>query len=575
MDTPQHDEQLIALCRRLSGPAQSLDHLSLCDHNPDIMALFIERLDGDDPARISSTLYGLVKELPALNVPALQKLALLNLTYPLVIECADQLSRTRLTPKTAKNIALSQALLKHLAAGFRTVVSGIGQENYDNLPEPQLIQAIAHAIEVAGIMYLRALQFYLDTPPQFWADVHLLYRIAEHCSIPKKQREHHGEGSFTVRCDYMRLLLVASSNPGQFPASDLKRIFNGLPSWVDTVQFQDDIEGNSVFVVDTDDDLPPFYRSQLDDASSTGLRALNLDRLVNYLEGKLYNNPDAALIDNFARRLVTNLSQAWSIESARQSERNSDDAQSVELVYGLSYSHTALAEANFEQFLRSLSSQEEATPEKFQLQPQGESRGKRVASHQNDVWRNAPDVARQKNTALPSASAMSLSGAAQSNEAEEQRNHLYATLVNRSPQGACLGFAKGEHPKVMPGEVVCCRYEEDQPWQLGLVRWKRITPGLQMQLGIELLAMKPHPRAARILRENKAAGPYLPALLLSATQGAIQPPQVLLPVMPFKQGDRVHLLGGKRGAVATLSVPIDATSHVSRFTLEDTGRQES
>ena len=573
MDNAKHDEQLIALCRRLSGPAQLLDHLSLCDHNPDIMALFVERLGSDDPVRISNTLYSLVKELSALNVPALQKLALLNLVYPLVLDCAEKLSQVRLTPKTAKSIATSQALLKHLAAGFRTVVAGIGQEEISPLPQQQLVQAIAHAMEVSGLMYLGALQFYLDTPSHFWADVHLLYQIAEHCGIPRQKHGHQSDGqSLSIRCDYVRLLLTACCNPGQFPASDLRRLFKGLPLWVDTVRLNDSGDNDSLFVIDTDADLPPFYRSQLDDDNQR-VRSLDLQRLVNYLEGKLYNNPDAALIDNFARRLVTNLCQSWSVESSRQAERNSENSNPVELVYGLSYSHNALAEANFEQFLRQISSMKEPSKEKFQLQEQDDSPGKRVASRDEDVWGNAPDVARQKNLSAPAAKAMSLSGAAASTE-NSDREHLRPNLVNSSDQGACVEFPRGHHPKVMPGEVVCCRYQEDEPWQLGLIRWKRITPHLQMQLGIELFTMKPHPRAARILRENKAAGPYLPALLLTSSNGAMQPPQVLLPVMPFKQGDRVHMLGGKRGAVATLSVPIDATSHVSRFTLENTGRQE-
>ncbi|MDM3872445.1 hypothetical protein QSV34_13920 [Porticoccus sp. W117] len=573
MDTSQHDEQLIALCRRLSGPSQSLDHLSLCDHNPDIMALFMERLGADDPARISNTLYSLVKELSSLNVPALQKLALLNQVYPLVLQCAEALSRVRLTPKTAQTIATSQALLKHLAAGFRTVVAGIGQEEISPLPQQQLVQAIAHTMEVSGLMYLRSLQFYLATPRHFWADVHLLYRIAEHCGIPRHKHGHQSDGqSLSIRCDYVRLLLIACCNPAQFPASDLQRLFKGLPLWVDTARLTDN-DGTSLFVVDSDADLPPYYRSQLESDKQSGVRALNLERLVNYLEGKLYNNPDAALVDNFARHLVTNLCQSWSAESSRQSERSSENDIQVELVYGLSYSHKALAETNFEQFLRTISSMQEPSKDKFQLQEVDNSPGKRIAPRDGDVWRNAPDVARQKNEATPSAKAMSLSGAA-SGEQSSERDNLYPQLVNRSAQGACLEFPRGQHPKVLPGEVVCCRYQANEPWQLGLIRWKRITPHLQMQLGVELLTMKPHPRAARILRENKAAGPYLPALLLTSNEGVMQPPQVLLPVMPFKQGDRVHLLGGKRGAVATLSVPIDATSHVSRFTLENTGRQE-
>ncbi|MGS2724664.1 hypothetical protein ACVBEJ_13060 [Porticoccus sp. GXU_MW_L64] len=573
MDTSQQDKLLIALCRRLSGPSLSLDHLSLCDHNPDIMALFIERLGSDDPARISNTLYSLVKELSALNVPALQKLTLLNLVYPLVLQCSDALSKTRLTPKTAQAIATSQALLKHLAAGFRTVVSGIGQEEISPLPQQQLVQAIAHAMEVSGLMYLRALQFYLATPRHFWADVHLLYRIAEHCGIPRHKHGHQSDGqSLSIRCDYVRLLLVACCNPSQFPASDLQRLFKGLPLWVDTARLEDN-DNSSLFVIDSDADLPPFYRSQLEPDKQPEVRAFNLERLVNYLDGKLYNNPDAALVDNFARRLVTNLCQSWSVESSRQSERSSEQNTQAELVYGLSYSHNALAETNFEQFLSSISSMQEPSKDKFQLQQTNDAPGQRVAPRGGDVWRNAPDVARQKNEIAPSATAMSLSGAA-SSEHSSERDNLRAQLVNRSDQGACLEFPRGQHPKVLPGEVVCCRYQEDKPWQLGLIRWKRITPHLQMQLGVELLTMKPHPRAARILRENKAAGPYLPALLLTSNEGTMQPPQVLLPVMPFKQGDRVHLLGGKRGAVATLSVPLDATSHVSRFTLENTGRQE-
>ena len=567
MDKTTNDDQLITLCRQLSGPAQDIDRLSLCDHNPDILALFIERLDHSSPADVANTLYNLLKEISALNVPPLQKLALLNVVHPLALRCAEHLSKAALSPKTAKSISLAQALLKHLATGFRTVVAGMCSNGIDNLPVQPLIQAITHALEIQGIMYLKSLQFYLDTPRRFWADTHLLYVIAEHCDIPTQQE---GNPALTIRCHYTRLLLLACCNPNQLPASDLQRVFQNLPTWVRTASLTDD--DSTLFVVDTASDLPPFYRSRLsgrEAPESSDVRGFSLKRVVNYLEGKLYNNPDAATIDNIARRLVNHLCHSWSVESTRQSERSSKQ-NTVTLVYGLSYTHSALANANFELFLNNLSSVNTDQPaDKFQLQPVDQSIGKVVANYgsHHDIWSNAPDVARQKNQIEPAVTSMSLSGAANKDSDHSSHDYLQAALANASEQGICIEFDRKEHPRVMPGEVICCRDTDQHDWRLGLVRWKRITPHLHMQLGIELFSLTPEPRAARVLRRDKAAGPYLPALLLTPTKGG--PPQILLPVMPFKQGDRIHLLGGKRGVVTTLSVPIDTTSHISRYSLDN------
>ena len=254
-------------------------------------------------------------------------------------------------------------------------------------------------------------------------------------------------------------------------------------------------------------------------------------------------------------------------------ERDSQQYQ-MELVYGLSYSHNMLADANFEQFLSSLNPiKPEPSKEKFQVEEIDQSSGKQIARKDplEDVWRHAPDV--ERSLAPPAANAMTFTGAAAKEYAEREVDALRAAIVNASANGACLEFPSAQHPKIVPGEIVCCRNSDDAPWQLGLVRWKRITAHLLMQLGVEFLPMTPMPRAARVLRQNKPAGPYLPALLLQPEEGESRPPQILLPVMPFKQGDRIHLLGGKRGMVATLSVPIDATSHISRFTLNDASGQ--
>ncbi len=562
MDRTIDKDLLTKLASQLSANEATLESLTLCEHDPRSFASFVQMLPTNAPAESGKLIYSLVKELAILEVKPYQKLTLLNEVKAQALQCSAKLARTSLSKETANTISLSQAILKHLASGYRSVVKAFALGDQAGTAMPQIAQSVSQSLHVQGVLYLKCLQFYLGTPPRFWADLHTEYKIATLCRVtdnPNPGRERSSTPSITIHNEYLRILLLACSGPNRLSANDLAATYEALAEWA---QLTDVVSGMSpgLFVVDSESDLPPVYASKLE-GSNRRYYKIHISKLTDNLQQKLDNFTTASVIDKVPPRLIRTLIANWTTEQKRLEQRQEEDSE-VQLIYGLSHIHETLTgNADFDSYLDSLSAivKRETKPESQTLEFQ------RSELFRNDVWSEALDT--EGGGSFPVRQETldaEVSDKAPSKETENKPPPLHALVRDRSPNGKCVELDPGKSPKLAPGEIVATRDSDSDQWAPGIVRWKRTTAALTVMLGIELLGGTVHTRAARAMRSGKAPGPYLPALMITDSDGSAQ---LITPTMSFKNGDQVHLLGGDSGTMINLSTPLDTTGFIGRFAL--------
>jgi len=553
-------ELLTQLAARISTPKATCDSLSLCDHSYASFSKFVDIIPDNAPGNTGKVLYKLLIELNNLDVVPQEKLRMLNMLRPITLQCAQQLTRSLLTPETAKAFSLSQALLKYLGMGYRSVIAELCSLSKDIIPIPQLTHAIHHALEILGLIQLKTFQFYLELPKNFWKDLHTLYHISKVChiiDIPNPGHRHGSEPSATIHCEYVRSLLLSCCQPNHMSNSDLTAIYNTLLNWSQQVVL---VAGHnpSLFIVDIETNLAPQLASKVDISTHYQMRIFT-DRLIANLQQKLVELPNVTSIDGVSTRLIKNFSKSVTSEPSRQSERIDDD-DDVELIYGISDIHQALSGTNFDDFLNELES----------LAPKAESNSK---SNKNDFHRNELF----ENDALQGASDAkggSSFPVSQENLCLEvhrektkiqSREYIQASVLNISSRGACLEIKSKISSKISPGEIIISKSAREKTWKLGFIRWKRITDKLSNIIGVEYLSADPRPRAARIFKPGKHS-PYFPVLLLPSST-IKDSAQLVTPIMPFKSGNQIHLIGGVKAIRGQLDQLLDNTSLARCFEL--------
>jgi hypothetical protein len=118
---------------------------------------------------------------------------------------------------------------------------------------------------------------------------------------------------------------------------------------------------------------------------------------------------------------------------------------------------------------------------------------------------------------------------------------------------------------VQTGELVAMREPSDPRWYVSVVRWiRQEVEGTFM--GVELIAPRAIPVAARVV--NKRGGPseYARALLLPELLPIGQLASLLTPPLPFKAGQKIHLSRQGIQTTAQLNQCLLKTESVNQFT---------
>ena len=109
------------------------------------------------------------------------------------------------------------------------------------------------------------------------------------------------------------------------------------------------------------------------------------------------------------------------------------------------------------------------------------------------------------------------------------------------------------------------RETDDARWCIAVVRW--IRPSATGAItGIELLAPRAIPVAARLIKKKGGPRDYTRALLLPALKAIDQPSMLVTPRLPYQAGQKVHIQRQGIQTTAQLADEVIKTESFNQFT---------
>ncbi len=546
---------------QLKLPEQDLSRLSIGSTNPKKLRAWIDDLPPFNLGESAHRLYRLLSELDRIKLDYRKRLPLLEMLLPSVEHISQRLSKHYLNqplvlPAKAQKVAsLTQALQGHLANGYKLVAV----QGQAKLPKRDarlnVTLACYRGISTLTNALLRCYQLYFPIPSNLWLEIHQLYALAEQHKLDNKALPL--EGSPTVKRAYLQALLLASARPNQLRQQETEQIFNASASWSDCVDIHRDRLRDDLFAVDLNADKPPQYQSQLKEENDH-CRFLDTSPLIQQLSRRPEVS-DLTLPQGMSPLLVSHLRQAWG-SLAERSFRRIEQAGHLEICLGLRAVHYYLCgEQHFQQFLHD-GTQQVASHNRFvERSVQKEAMG-------SDPW---GQVFETQATVIGDEIDFSASKGFEGRDDEEPD---YASRqvekINASPGGYCLIWPGDTPFQLRTGELAAVR-DGHSEWAIGVIRWVRQISGGSAQFGVEIMAPRAQPCAARLIKKTGDSADYMRALLLPALDAISQPITLLLPTVGFQSGKKVDLQQGAEHTRLLLSRRLSGTASYNLFTYHD------
>jgi len=567
------DKQNPHLLLRVTTPDKQ--SLSFCDASPRDLKKWVDGLPKANIGETARQLYQALVELNQLKTPSENRLQLLEILRPEVYFVCKQLEKHFLNqaivlderPRKVAN--LCQALQNHLAIGYKLIVSRLSAQ--DSRERNQLLAvALQRATHSLCGPLVRASQLYCPVPEGLWLELHQLYQIARmhrlHTVVIRDPQALHTQGLSTEQ-SYLVALLLGCARCNQMRQSAIARLAEVLEPWSALVTLQNGNDPSSLFAVAPQFDGPPRYLSLFGASELTNAIGIDPSQLVDAIKEHLLLTPDNVIEsrllvpEGFSQDMLQHLAAAWG-DIAERTFQRSQSQGTLTLCIGMSALHFYLAgKRPFNEVLLL-----PATTNAAVFKPD---------TGAPDVWSNAFDAQKANlwEHGLPFEEIQY--AAANKGTSAESSTDAYpvfeVAIVNISPGGYCLSWAKEVPSQLQAGELLGIKSLPKQGWSVAVVRWIRQVRGGGTQMGIELIA--PHAQACglQLVRKAEQNSQYLRALLLPEISAISRPASVITARLPFQEGNKVsiNLNGSEHRAV--LSRKQASTGSFNQFEYRSVG----
>ncbi len=558
------DPQIRQLLKKFTVPTEGLTQLSFCPGNKEAQVkLWLQGLPLTQIQQVSAHLYTAVHEISRLRTSSDNRLAILELLRTPVHQTLNglalkYLNQPLILPEAALKMAtIAQAIQKHFLNSYLAVVRELCTPHATKaLPEQQAL-AIQRALTALSLLLLRSYQLYLPISGQVWTEVHTLYQLAcalELEQLPVEDKLPHQQGLKTIHNVYLRILLLATARPNQLRQDEIEGTYDLLETLAASAELTpyDPTGKENLFVVLTQSNRPPFYKSHWRPASNPGV-APPLEIRTSQLVGKLQEQQrsgnegvDASVSIrnqlNLSASLTKHLAQAWSHLALRSFERQDVNAE-IEVTVGLTNIHFHLAgEQPFNLFLNQGSAVAGAPAKGDIYQKRGVQLKLDDAKKANDPWGDTFDIVGTAfdGRALPT---LNIEKKIQSQEKENYQGHhpIYTVpLVDRSAGGYGLEWRTEIPVQVRAGELLGLREYGRNKWAIGVVRWAHQIKGAT-QLGIQVLAPHAIPVGLAVVHKTGGFAEYLRALQIPELRAINQPPSMITNAISFHEYSKARL----------------------------------
>lgn len=564
---------------KLRIPVQSLPALSFCHATLSSLEEWTQALPMANFGESARLLYTAIRELNQLQIDTITRYRMLEIIRPSIYSICTSLSKHFLNqsvvlPDRQLKIAnLTQALQNHLAIGYKIIVVKHLSSPKDMVQQSKTTTfAIHRAISDLSQTILRAYQLYCHPPEFAWLELHQLYLLAQSqkvLSIKVKDNQCSRLDENTIANAYTRTILLGSSQPNQLRQKEMSFLADILEEWSTHVKLEAFDSPTSLFIVDPNKDHPPVYRKLLGKNISASCLGLDTTFLVEELKKHCENANNTTKItvpSNLSESLLNHLVNSWGVLAERSFRRMAATGD-ISLCVGMTATHYFMA--NQISFTRMLSQWNPSA-----LAPKttpNASIGKRPKN--DDIWGSSFDAG---SVAIPVNDSINLSKIEFDRvEEEKDESDLYPAynvkLVNTSPGGYCVEWGDTAPVSVQAGEILGVRESKDHTWAIGVVRWIRHVKNHGTQMGVELLAPSATAGAIQLIQKTGENGAYLRCLLMPALKAIGQPASVITPRMPFRVGNKTHLLLNAEETKNQLTKKITATNSYSQFYFRQLG----
>ncbi len=567
------DPEIRLLLKKLNVPTEGLAQLSFCGGNKLAQVKhWLQSLPLTQAQQVSAQLYTAVHELSRLRTSSDNRLAILELLRAPVHQTLSglalkYLNQPLILPEAAlKTATVAQAIQKHFLNSYLAVVKEICTPHATKTPPEQQALTIHRSLTALSLLLLRAYQLYLPVSSQVWTEIHALYQLAcalelEH--LPVEDKLPHQHGMRTTHHVYLRILLLATARPNQLRQDEIESTYNVLELLAPSAELSPYNPGGkeNLFVVLTDSNRPPFYKSHWRPASNPGIeppleiRTSPLVSRLQELQSSGNEGVDASVSQrnqlNLSAALTKHLAQAWSHLALRSFERQDVNAD-IEVTVGLTNIHFHLAdEQPFNLFLNQ-SNAVAGEPAKGAIyQKRGVQLKATETKKADDPWGDTFDIV---GTALDGRARPTLEIEkkikSQEQSSYQGQHPIYKVpLMDRSPGGYGLEWRNEIPVQVRAGELLGLREYGRNKWSIGVVRWAHQMKGAT-QLGIQVIAPHAIPVGLAAIHKTGGFAEYLRALQIPELRAINQPPSMITNAISFHEYSKARLYTQSQAGVS-------------------------
>lgn len=402
-----------------------------------------------------------------------------------------------LPEKNREAANLARRLFVELAYGYKIILLERVEKKRIRLGSLQLHLLIQRAMAALSKALCAFYKTYSPTPPGMWSEIHQLMQLA-------LQRKLHDEpvdgGRNSISATYKQALLLALANPYKLMLGEVDRVNEYLVEHGNLAKLhpmQDTLGTLGVFLINLDSDAPPKSLEQQNDKTKAHNHILlGTDVLVSTLNDQIaklesgrtqnaFNLPDYAKQASYLN-LMRRLLKDWTFMPKRKFQRMPNN-NVMEICVGL-----------------------------------------RAACH----FISARPEAVERETLDFSIDAASLMSPVTYKSAPQFATSEW-TVTNESAGGMGLKCISGATQPIRIGEIIGLRSEDNQNWNIGVVRRVFSDNPENLELGVQMLA----PAASPIIIKPVVAGPketFQAALLLPEIRPLNQPATIVAAPATFR-----------------------------------------
>lgn len=571
---------------KLRIPRAELSSCSLFDVTPAAAAKWAEDLPLTNAKLMSRGLLKATWELNRIDMPADQRLAILNSLRRPVYTALNSLATHFLNqplslPAEAREMyELADNLAKQVTTGYTLVaVQAIQQRGrfQSGSPAKTTCEGLHRAISMAGRRFLQTLQLYKPIERGSWLELYQLYLLCDRQQLSDIKVTDELDGSCSVKTRFTQICLLGSCRPNQLRQKDLPVVYRQFYEQRELCHLLPASSGEGLLIIDLSSDSAPVYNTEPENISELGAqhRYLFIEPLttrfkehINYIRHRpaksiVENHKEPMLSTDVLEHLVSSLGQV----NVRGFSRT-QVAGTMHIVVGLASVHFHIAgERIFERVLQEGSSSESKHTSD-------------VAAflHRSDTDQNAKETAETEDQSVTdeiSDDAYSqersrtariapdddLSGAELSRRYPKHR----VRVINSSTGGYCLEWSSALPRSVKTGDVVGLCEEGTKDWVIATIRWVSQLENAKTLIGVSLLSPSAFAFGAQTIKKLGEVSDPVRVLLLPEISLTGTPQTLITPRLGFKEFQKISLIQGNQSHYAQLQRQVSSTPSYSQF----------